>query len=99
MGLCDEVLLADPCQIKMKSDSSVVCYTSRGITFADGTELDADVIVLATGFDISTKNRVRDYLGDDVADGIDDFAEINDEGELSGAWRFQREYFELRVTS
>jgi NAD(P)H-nitrite reductase large subunit len=34
----------------MKSDSPVASYTTNGIKFEDGTEVEADVIVLCTGY-------------------------------------------------
>jgi hypothetical protein len=36
-------------RIKIKSDSELERFTDRGVLFKDGSELEADVIVLATG--------------------------------------------------
>ena len=36
-------------KIKVKSDSELERFTERSILFKDGSELEADVIVLATG--------------------------------------------------
>jgi len=36
-------------KIKVKSDSELERFTERGLLFRDGSELEADVIVLATG--------------------------------------------------
>jgi NAD(P)H-nitrite reductase large subunit len=36
-------------RIKIKSDSELERFTERGVLFKDGSELEADVIVFATG--------------------------------------------------
>ena len=36
-------------RIKVKSDSELERFTERGVLFKDGSELEADVIILATG--------------------------------------------------
>jgi putative flavoprotein involved in K+ transport len=36
--------------IKVKSDADIAALTDRGIRFADGSEIEADVIIQATGF-------------------------------------------------
>ena len=36
-------------KIKIKSDSELDGFTERGALFKDGSQLEADVIVLATG--------------------------------------------------
>ena len=36
-------------RIKMKSDSELERFTERGILFKDGSQLEADAIILATG--------------------------------------------------
>lgn len=37
-------------RIKIKSDSELERFTERGVLFKDGSELEADVIILATGW-------------------------------------------------
>lgn len=37
-------------KIKIKSNTQIEKYTKTGIKFTDGSELDADVVVYATGF-------------------------------------------------
>lgn len=36
-------------KIKVKSDSELNRFTEKGVLFKDGSHLEADVIVLATG--------------------------------------------------
>lgn len=66
-------------------------YTSEGVGFSDGTELPADVIVFSTGFEIDLKNSIRRFFGDAVADRTDQFFGVDDEGEVRGAWKIERE--------
>ena len=36
-------------RIKVKSDSELERFTERGVLFKNGSQLEADVIILATG--------------------------------------------------
>ena len=36
-------------KIKMKSDSELERFTENGLLFKDGSQLEADIIILATG--------------------------------------------------
>ena len=36
-------------RIKVKSDSELERFTEKGLLFKDGSELEADAIILATG--------------------------------------------------
>ena len=36
-------------KIKVKSDSELERFTEKGVLFKDGSELEADVIIIATG--------------------------------------------------
>lgn len=41
-------------KIKLKNDSELETFTKKGLKFKNGSELEADVILLATGFVLST---------------------------------------------
>jgi hypothetical protein len=56
--------------------------------FNDGTELQADVIVFATGFVANLRELVSGYIGKSVADNVDDFWGVDGEGELRAAFKF-----------
>lgn len=71
----------------MKSDALPVRYTPDGLAFSDGTELKADVVVFATGFEGNMRRVIRELFGDDVASHIEDFWGVDDEGEIKGAWK------------
>ena len=36
-------------RIKVKSDSELERFTEKGVLFKDGSQLEADIIILATG--------------------------------------------------
>lgn len=67
-------------------------YIKNGLAFADGSTLNADVIVWCTGFQVNLRDSIRQMLGNDVGDQIDDFFGIDDEGEVKGAWKLQRKH-------
>ena len=54
-----------------------------GVVLADETKLNADIIVLATGFQPSKLN-VEKIMGQDVAQRLDDFGQLNTESERNG---------------
>ncbi|KAK5206340.1 hypothetical protein LTR41_007778 [Exophiala xenobiotica] len=73
--------------IKVKSDALPVHYTPDGLRFSDGSELKADAIVFATGFVGTMKGTIRELLGSDVADRVEDFWGVNEEGDVKGAFK------------
>ncbi|KAI9659393.1 MAG: hypothetical protein M1821_001651 [Bathelium mastoideum] len=73
--------------IKVKSDATPVSYTEDGLLFSNGTHLKADVIVFATGFVGNLRLAVADIFGSDIANHLDDFWGLDEEGELRGAFK------------
>lgn len=68
-------------EIKMKTEP-VETLTVDGLKFEDGSVVEADLIVLCTGFDKVFRNDAAKILGPDVADQMDDFWGTDGEGEL-----------------
>ncbi|KAM3441328.1 hypothetical protein NHJ13734_002906 [Beauveria thailandica] len=56
------------------------------VVLADGTSIEADVVVLATGFEKNIQH-VRGLMGDEVADGLAGFGDLDAEQERTGWWR------------
>lgn len=81
------LILTRPPQIKVKSLASATGLTETGLEFSDGTHLDADVIVLCTGFHTNMRLEALKILGADMYDQLDDFWGIDGEGELRGAFK------------
>ncbi len=52
----------------------------------DGTELEADEIVFATGYQ-NMREMARKIFGDDLADSVHDVWGFNDEGQTRGMWQ------------
>ncbi|TDZ21770.1 putative indole-3-pyruvate monooxygenase YUCCA1 [Colletotrichum orbiculare MAFF 240422] len=72
--------------IAIKQGQEVVEVLPRGLRFADGTELEADEIVFATGYQ-NMRTEARGIFGDEVADRVGDVWGFDDEGEFRTMWR------------
>ncbi|PGH12145.1 hypothetical protein AJ79_04439 [Helicocarpus griseus UAMH5409] len=73
--------------IKVKSDSLIAGYTKNGLIFEDGSEVKADVIVLATGYETSFRPTVVRILGANIAAQVEDFWGLDREGEVVGGYK------------
>ncbi|KAL1996709.1 hypothetical protein VTN49DRAFT_7574 [Thermomyces lanuginosus] len=69
-----------------RSPDGIREFKPNGLVLADGSELEADIVVLATGFD-NMRTTVRKVLGDKIADRCKDVWDLDDEGELNAIWR------------
>ena len=68
-------------EIKVKGEP-VKHLTEDGLLFEDGTELGADLIVLATGFDHVFRNDAARIIGREAADQMDEYWGVDAEGEI-----------------
>lgn len=73
--------------IKVKSGGTIASYTKDGLMFEDGTELKADVIVLATGYRFAASEGLASIVGPKVAKEIDITRGFDEEGELRGLYK------------
>jgi lysine/ornithine N-monooxygenase len=64
-----------------KSPEGITGFEEHQLVLADGQKLDADFVVLATGYD-NMRTTVRKVLGDKVADRCKDVWDLDEEGEL-----------------
>lgn len=71
----------------MKSDAPISHYTQTGLAFSDGSELEADIIVFATGFEGNMRHAVAKILGREMSDKVGDFWGLDSEGEIVGAYK------------
>ncbi|KAH7145364.1 flavin-containing monooxygenase [Dactylonectria estremocensis] len=74
-------------KIKVKSGSLVASFTSHGLGFTDGTEIPADVVVFATGYESDMKLAVSKLLDPEVADKLDECWLLDEEGNPRGSWK------------
>ncbi|EFQ27395.1 hypothetical protein CGRA01v4_04473 [Colletotrichum graminicola] len=72
--------------IKIKGGEEIAEVLPGGLRFADGSELEADEIVFATGYQ-NMRTEARNILGDAVADRIGDVWGWDEEGEFRTMWR------------
>lgn len=69
-------------KIKMQqSPDGIKGFEPNALVLADGTKLDADIVVLATGYD-NMVTSARKILGNKVADRCNDVWDLDSEGEV-----------------
>jgi hypothetical protein len=74
-------------QIKVKSDALVSGYTPTGLAFEDGSSLDADVIIFATGYVDNPRDQVANIIGAETEAKLEDMWSCDKEGEIRGLWK------------
>ncbi|KAH8891603.1 flavin-binding monooxygenase-like protein [Thozetella sp. PMI_491] len=73
-------------KIKVKQGQELTEVQPDGILFADGTKLEADEVVFATGYQ-NMRTQARIMMGDEVADKLKDVWGFDEEGEWRTIWR------------
>ncbi|THU84251.1 FAD/NAD(P)-binding domain-containing protein [Dendrothele bispora CBS 962.96] len=73
-------------KIKLKSDSEIDRFTESGVLFKDGTELKADVVVLATGFG-DFRSTIWRICDEESGRKCRKIWGLDDDGELKGCYR------------
>jgi cation diffusion facilitator CzcD-associated flavoprotein CzcO len=68
-------------KIKIKSGAGIERLTARQVIFSDGSALDADIVVLATGY-APLQETVRTLFGDEVAERVGPIWGVGADGEL-----------------
>ncbi|KAG6375656.1 hypothetical protein JVT61DRAFT_3226 [Boletus reticuloceps] len=72
--------------IKLKNGSAIERFTKKGLKFADGTELEADIVIFATGYG-DPRDSMFDVCGPKVADKVNKVWGFTEEGEVNSVWR------------
>ena len=70
----------------VSSPEGIKGFEPDALVLADGRKLDADIVVLATGYD-NMVTTARKCLGDKVADRCNDVWDLDSEGEVRAMWR------------
>jgi cation diffusion facilitator CzcD-associated flavoprotein CzcO len=78
-------LIADG-KIKLVQGSGLAEFTPEGIRLEDGRTLEADLVVLATGY-MNMRETARRLFGDEVADRLPLVLGIGEDGEIGGLYR------------
>lgn len=74
--------------VKVVCNALPTAYTTTGLAMSDGTHLDADVIVFATGYTGNMRDSAKKFFGDEIGNGLEEFWQCDEEGESRGAWKF-----------
>ncbi|KAG5721450.1 Flavin-containing monooxygenase YUCCA4 [Termitomyces sp. T112] len=69
-------------KIKLKNDSTIGAFYQNGIEFTNGSRVEADVIIYATGVG-DIREPIRQICGDEVADTCPRLMGVNSEGEMN----------------
>ncbi|CAH0027604.1 unnamed protein product [Clonostachys rhizophaga] len=69
-----------------QSPGGISGFTPDALVLKDGTELKADIVVLATGYD-NMKTTAEKIMGSKVASRLKDVWDLDEEGELNAMWR------------
>lgn len=83
VGACQKIIDG---KIKIKNGTQISKFTKTGLAFEDGSTVDADVILYATGFS-DARDIIRQIVPEDIAAKLTPIWGLNSEGELRGAWR------------
>lgn len=73
-------------KINLVQGSGVARFVDNGIQLKDGRTIEADLVVLATGYQ-NMRATARRIFGDEVADKCSDVLGIGDDGEICGIYR------------
>ncbi|KAJ5804727.1 uncharacterized protein N7518_001030 [Penicillium psychrosexuale] len=73
-------------KVKVKHGQEISQVLPHGLRFEDGSELEADEIVFATGYQ-NMRTETRVIFGDKVADRVGDIWGLDKEGEMRTIWR------------
>jgi putative flavoprotein involved in K+ transport len=73
-------------KIKLAQGSGLAEFTADGIRLEDGRTLEADLVVLATGYS-NMRETARRLFGDAVADRLPLVLGVGEDGELGGLYR------------
>ncbi|KAL9581598.1 MAG: hypothetical protein Q9203_005826 [Teloschistes exilis] len=73
-------------KIKIKQGQEIERVNDHSLTFADGSELEADEVVFATGYQ-NMRETARKIFGDELADRVKDVWGFDEQGEIRTMWR------------
>ncbi|KAJ5747711.1 flavin-containing monooxygenase [Penicillium nucicola] len=82
---CSQLIIDGKIKVKY-SPGGIAEFNRTGLFLSDGTELEAEIVVLATGYD-NMRDSVRTLLGDKIADRCKDVWDLDSEGEINAIWR------------
>jgi cation diffusion facilitator CzcD-associated flavoprotein CzcO len=72
-------------KIKVRQFEEIAEFVPNGARLSDGTVVEADIVVLATGYQ-SRKSEVAAAFGQEVAERVGEIARLDAEGEWANMW-------------
>ncbi|KAJ3875081.1 hypothetical protein F5051DRAFT_415018 [Lentinula edodes] len=85
-------------KIKVKNDSQIKSYYPGGLEFEDGSKVEADVIICATGVG-DMRNSIHRICGEEVGNSFPPLLGVNAEGELNFSIALPRPGLRMMVGS
>ncbi|KAI0750678.1 hypothetical protein C8Q80DRAFT_1267999 [Daedaleopsis nitida] len=73
-------------EIKVRSGVSPQKFTEKALVLSDGTELEADIVIFATGY-VNMREVNTELFGEEVIGQTDKVYGIDCEGEIKGSYR------------
>lgn len=73
-------------KIKAKR-GDIESFTPTGLKFTDGSTLDADLIIFATGFNTNIREEIEKIVGPEVGNLLEDNNGWDKEAEVRGGWK------------
>ena len=77
---CSQLIIDGKIKVQ-QSPEGIKGFEPHALVLADGTKLEADIVVLATGYD-NMVTSARKIFGDKVAERCNDVWDLDDEGEV-----------------
>lgn len=78
---CSKLIIDRKIKVK-QSPEGISGFTRNALVLKDGSELKADIVVLATGYD-NMRTTVQKILGPKVAERCKDVWDLDEEGEIN----------------
>ncbi|KAM0254553.1 hypothetical protein ACHAQJ_006659 [Trichoderma viride] len=83
---CSQLIIDGKVKVK-SSPGGIKSFTPDGLLLADGSELKADIVILATGYQ-TMRSTAQTLFGDKVASRLGKVWDLDEEGELNSIWRY-----------
>ncbi|PTB62021.1 FAD/NAD(P)-binding domain-containing protein [Trichoderma citrinoviride] len=83
---CSQLIIDGKVKLKV-NPGGIKSFTPDGLLLADGSELKADIVLLATGYQ-TMHSTARSIFGDKVASRLGKVWDLNEEGEINSIWRY-----------
>jgi len=93
---CSQLIVDGKIAVKQSPDG-ISHFEEDALVLADGTRLEADVVILATGYD-NMRTSARKVFGDVVADRLKDVWDLDEEGEVNAVSSYQFNFFPFLLT-